>query len=74
MSKLGSLTPNSKLHIREMLLTPQISESVYADVQRVKPINVQRSRMTETSISVKHPTNGLILCSDWTKKSHLNHL
>ena len=36
MSKLGSLTPNSKLHIREMLLTPQISESVYADVQKGK--------------------------------------
>ena len=36
MSKIGSLTPNSKLHIREMLLTPQISESVYADVRKGK--------------------------------------
>lgn len=33
---IGALTPNSKLHIREMLLTPQIAESVYADVRKGK--------------------------------------
>nr|DAH49668.1 MAG TPA: hypothetical protein [Caudoviricetes sp.] len=26
------ITENSKLHIQEMLLTPQISETVYSDV------------------------------------------
>lgn len=36
MEAIGKLTPNSKLHIREMLLTPQISESVYADVRKGK--------------------------------------
>lgn len=36
METIGTLSPNSKLHIREMLLTPQISESVYADVRKGK--------------------------------------
>jgi len=36
MTEVGKLSQNSKLHIREMLLAPQISETVYADVRKGK--------------------------------------
>lgn len=40
----NSLTENSKLHIQEMLLTPQISESVYSDVKKGKTYKLTRIR------------------------------
>lgn len=38
------ITENSKLHIQEMLLTPQISETVYSDVKKGKTYKLTRIR------------------------------